>query len=68
MPRWDFECPSCGHREEHTFPSFAEIKPPVCSHCDFWYDDPVPMERQPSAGNFVLKGPGFYKNDYPSRS
>jgi len=68
VPQWDFKCEQCGHQETLTFPSFEKIEAPLCPKCDFWYDDPVKMERQPCApGVFVLKGAGFHKNDYPTK-
>lgn len=68
MPRWDFECQACGRIEEHSFPSFARITPPVCPYCEQFNPElgPHRMVRLASApGVFVLKGAGFHKNDYP---
>lgn len=60
MPEWDFRCMVCGDVVTRSYPSFTQIAPPRCLHCQ------ADMERLPAAGTFVLKGAGFHKNDYPS--
>ena len=63
MPCWDFKCPSCGAERELWFRSLAQanLQPSKCPACG------NTMERQPCAGSFVLKGTGFYVNDYKDK-
>jgi predicted nucleic acid-binding Zn ribbon protein len=61
MPLWDFLCPCCGR-------VLCDMSSPtmVCPICSRKHRD-VQMERLPAAGSFVLKGAGFYANDYGPR-
>ena len=66
MPFWEFQCPSCHHIEAKMFPTFEDIRLFACSFCEFHHGASVLMTRMPCAGTFILKGPGFHKNDYPN--
>ena len=57
MPVYTFVCPKCGLEVNKVLQ--ARDNPPECPYCR------LEMERQikPCAG-FVLKGSGFYTNDY----
>ncbi len=60
MPVWDFKCETCGAVHEVFFvtrgrPADGTVCCPTCER---------PMEQLPSRTAFVLKGAGFYKNDY----
>ena len=60
MPHWDYECPCCGRTEESPKTRL------MCNLCAQKHRA-VLMQRLPSAPNFVLKGAGFHKNDYPKK-
>lgn len=61
-PRWDFRCPNCGRvYPDLQFSNWkdatkAEIR---CETCHFM------LQKQTPASNFVLRGFGFHRNDYP---
>lgn len=59
MPRWDFYCKTCDHSYELGFKTLEDSANAKCPKCGSH------VKRLPSAGIFVLKGPGFHKNDYP---
>jgi putative FmdB family regulatory protein len=58
MPTYEYKCPA-GHSFEKFYPTMNDhrrVKCPVCGR---------PAQRQISSGaGFVLKGSGFYANDY----
>jgi putative FmdB family regulatory protein len=58
MPTYEYKCPA-GHTFEKFYPTMNDhrrVKCPVCGK---------PAQRQISSGaGFVLKGSGFYVNDY----
>jgi putative FmdB family regulatory protein len=58
MPTYEYKCPT-GHSFEKFYPTMNDhrrVKCPVCGR---------PAQRQISSGaGFVLKGSGFYANDY----
>lgn len=61
MPTYEYECSSC----HDTFEVRQRIsEPPLesCRRCG------GPVRRVISAAPFILKGTGFYVNDYPSES
>ena len=60
MPIYEYECESCGEREEHIQ---AMSDPPMraCSHCG-----KDALRRVISATNFQLKGGGWYRDGYAS--
>ncbi len=65
MPTYDYDCPKCGHFE--IWQSIKDNALVVCPTCG------TKVERLISANiGFVLKGSGFYQNDYkkskPSKS
>lgn len=60
MPYWDFKCSTCNTTTTQFFVNHKAALDAVCPTCS---DRP---ERLPAAGSFVLKGSGFYKNDYGS--
>lgn len=54
MPLFDFKCPECGTIKELHFESFDQAK-----RCHMWCTVCMahePMERQPSAASFEIKG------------
>lgn len=58
MPIYDYLCPNCGARAE-IFKKFSNAEEPVeCPECK------TPMAKTVSSSNFVLKGPGWYKDGY----
>ncbi len=61
MPIYEYECPCCQEIFEifHKIDSDCQVACPKCLS---------PAKRLISATNFVLKGSGFYVNDYPSKS
>lgn len=64
MPNYEYQCPKCG-----TFELFQSIKDEALKKCPTCGSKKV--ERLISGGTgFVLKGSGFYQNDYknPSRT
>ena len=61
MPTYEYECSSC----HDTFEVRQRIsEPPLesCRRCG------GPVRRVISAAPFILKGTGFYVNDYPSEA
>ena len=56
MPLYEYECESCGRREEKLQKHGAP--PPVCETCKY------EMEKCISAGSFALKGDGWAKDNY----
>ncbi len=59
MPNYDYRCQKCG-----TFEVWQSIKDNVLASCPTCG---AKVERLISAGvGFVLKGSGFYQNDYKS--
>lgn len=59
MPIWEFQCAKCKAKKEvYVLGKYFDIQ---WAQCPEGHGD---MTRQPTAGNFELKGPGFYKNDY----
>lgn len=60
MPTYDYECERCG-----TFEIWQRISEPpltTCRQCG------GPIRRLLAPAGFILKGAGFYVNDYPSES
>jgi len=57
MPIQVYECPRCGDRHERLQPGSEHLHL-ICSQCN------IEMKQIISAGSFVLKGAGFYVNDY----
>jgi putative FmdB family regulatory protein len=60
MPIYEYECRSCGGREEHVQP-MAEAPITRCATCGT-----DALERVISASAFHLKGGGWYKDGYAS--
>ncbi len=61
MPTYDYNCPKCGHFE--TWQSIKDNALAVCPTCG------SKVERLISANiGFVLKGSGFYQNDYKKKA
>lgn len=60
MPIYKYECEQCGHQFEE-LRSFSDPNPEACPACQS-----SPVRRLISGGNFVLKGGGWYVNDYSS--
>lgn len=60
MPIYKYECEQCGHQFED-LRSFSDPNPEACPACQA---DAV--RKLISGGNFVLKGGGWYVNDYVS--
>lgn len=62
MPIYEYECDACGEHEEHMQP-MAEPPKRICSRCGA-----EALRRLISATAFHLKGGGWYKDGYASRS
>ncbi len=61
MPTYDYECKECGHKFEEFHSMSKKLK--KCPECGL-----NKLERGIGGGGaFILKGSGFYKNDYRSR-
>lgn len=58
MPTYEYECTVCGHsfRKFHGILEQPKIVCPLCGG--------KAQRRISSAGGFILKGSGFYLNDY----
>ena len=61
MPIYEYQCQKC-HNIFEVFHKIEEEVNPVCPKCL------SEARRIISATNFILKGSGFYVNDYPSES
>ena len=61
MPIYEYQCSDCNNVFELLHKMGEDCKA-VCSKCM------APAKKLISATNFVLKGSGFYVNDYPSKS
>jgi len=61
MPIYEYQCGRCKNVFE-LFHKMGEDCEAVCPKCM------APAKKLISATNFVLKGSGFYVNDYPSKS
>jgi putative FmdB family regulatory protein len=59
MPIYEYQCQKCDNVFE-VFHKIEEEVHPVCPRCL------GQARRVMSATNFILKGSGFYVNDYPS--
>jgi putative FmdB family regulatory protein len=61
MPIYEYECNRCNEVFEifHKIDEDVKVACPKCLG---------PAKKLISATNFVLKGSGFYVNDYPSKS
>jgi putative FmdB family regulatory protein len=61
MPIYEYECKRCKEMFEvfHKIDEECKVACPKCLG---------PAKKLISATNFVLKGSGFYVNDYPSKS
>jgi len=61
MPIYEYQCHQCNYVFEifHKIDEDCKVTCPKCLK---------PAKRLISATNFVLKGSGFYVNDYPSTS
>ena len=61
MPIYEYQCQKC-HNIFEVFHKIDEGVNPACPKCM------AEARRIISATNFILKGSGFYVNDYPSES
>ena len=61
MPIYEYQCSRCKNVFE-LFLKMGEGCEAVCPKCL------APAKKMISAASFVLKGSGFYVNDYPSKS
>ena len=61
MPIYEYQCDQCNDVFEifHKIDEDCRVACPKCLG---------PVKKLVSATNFVLKGSGFYVNDYPSKS
>ena len=61
MPIYEYQCNRCNEIFEifHKIDEDCKVACPKCL---------APAKKLISAPNFVLKGSGFYVNDYPSKS
>ncbi|MCK5243094.1 zinc ribbon domain-containing protein [bacterium] len=62
MPIYEYECQTCGANFE-LIQSMSAPNPKQCEKCG-----QGPVQRLISRSGFVLKGGGFYSNEYPSSS
>lgn len=62
MPIYEYKCESCNERFE-VLQKFSDEPLTECILCQ-----QGPVKKLISASAFVLKGAGFYVNDYPSES
>lgn len=60
MPIYEYRCPSCSHPFEH-LQKITDGKSVKCPKCG------TRARRQISSTSFILKGSGWYKNDYASK-
>ncbi|MBI3624708.1 MAG: zinc ribbon domain-containing protein [Candidatus Rokubacteria bacterium] len=61
MPTYEYECAGCGRR----FEVRQRISEPPLEHCLHCGGS---VHRLLAPAPFILKGAGFYVNDYPSES
>jgi len=62
MPLYEYKCPKCA-KELELMQKFTDPAPLcVCAE-----GNPVEMVKQISRGSFILKGSGWYKNDYAKK-
>jgi putative FmdB family regulatory protein len=62
MPRYEYECKKCNHIFTRFRPMRDSSKTAACPCCG------CESNRKITApGGFILKGKGFYKNDYGNR-
>lgn len=62
MPIYEYECKSCGA----VFEVIQSVSAPDPGQCQVCQKGPV--QKLISRSGFVLKGGGFYTNEYPSTS
>jgi putative FmdB family regulatory protein len=62
MPIYEYKCESCGEQFE-VLQKFSDKPLTDCILCS-----EGPVKKLISASSFILKGAGFYVNDYPSAS
>ena len=61
MPIYEYYCQKCdpeGKYPEEVLQTPSIVILPICKKCG------TVKEKKISAGSFILKGSGFYKNDY----
>ncbi len=62
MPIYEYKCDNCGEQ----FEILRKVSERPLTECISCHDGPV--KKLMSVSSFVLKGAGFYVNDYPSES
>jgi len=62
MPIYEYKCDHCGE----TFEILQKFNAEALTECILCHEGPV--KKLISASAFVLKGAGFYVNDYPSET
>lgn len=62
MPIYEYKCEHCGEQFE-VLQKFSDNPLSECILCS-----KGPVKKLISASSFILKGAGFYVNDYPSES
>jgi len=60
MPTYDFKCEKCGHEEEDFVAISKRDDARECSKCKNLMIRLISCTK-----NFILRGEGFYQNDYP---
>jgi len=60
MPMFEFYCEKCSTTEEKYLPIKEADQTQTCQKCNNI------MKKLVSKFSFILKGPGFHVNDYPS--
>ena len=62
MPIYEYKCEHCGER----FEVLQKLRDDPLAQCILCAEGPV--KKLISTAAFILKGAGFYVNDYPSKS
>ena len=62
MPIYEYKCEHCGEK----FEVLQKVNDEPLTECILCSEGPV--KKLISASSFILKGAGFYVNDYPSES
>ena len=61
MPTYDYRCTKCG-KEFEVFHKISETPKILCPECSAAAEKMIS-----SSSNFILKGDGFYVNDYKKK-
>lgn len=61
MPIYEYECESCGHRHD-AIQKMSDEPLTDCPECG-----KPSLKKVPSAGGFILKGSGWYRDGYGNK-